>query len=78
MKEEAIKYNTLLIQLKTKEEGFIKSSFIEDTFMLISPKSLYPDIRVNKNNLFNKHLPPEAEINTFYKLTMMGEKPSLK
>ena len=28
MPESAIKYNTLLIQLKTKEEGFIKNNYI--------------------------------------------------
>ena len=60
MPEFAIKYNTLLIQLKIKEKGFITDDFIEDTFLLISPKSLYPDVKMNNRNIVNKDLPPWA------------------
>lgn len=78
MPEFAIKYNTLLIQLKIKEKGFITDDYIEDTFLLVSPKSLYPDVKMNNRNIMNKDLPPWAEVNHFYKVLTLDEKPTLK
>lgn len=78
MPSESVKYNTLLIQLKTKVSGFIKNTLVEDTFIMVSPKSLYPDKRIIERNISNKDLPPWIYINIFYKVTLSGEKPTLK
>ena len=68
-----LKYNTMLVHLQTRSQGLI-SSLKDDIYILVSPKSLYPEVHINNENLSNKMLPPWLEINTFYKITGGKEK----
>lgn len=49
-------------------------SFNSNTYLLISTKSLYPDIYIGEDNLTNISLPPWLEVNYFYKIASMSSK----
>jgi hypothetical protein len=42
MPEKYLKFHTLLTQFRTRSEGVFLDSFTSGTYLLISPKSLYP------------------------------------
>ncbi len=42
--------------------------------MLVSPKSLYPDLYIGEENLTNISLPPWLEVNYFYKISNSKDK----
>jgi hypothetical protein len=74
MPKKFLKYNTLLTHLKVKEEGIFVDSYSTNTFLLISPKTLYPEIHRDDENLSNVSLPPWLEINVFYRINNKEKK----
>ena len=47
MPQQYLKYNTLITHLKVKSQGIFIDSYNSDTYVLVSPKSLYPEIHIN-------------------------------
>lgn len=68
MGKNYLKYNTIITYLRVKTQGIIMSSFNSDMYLLVSPKSLYPEIHIEEMNLTNLSLPPWLEVNYFYRI----------
>lgn len=72
--QKCVKYYTLLTNLKVKSQGLFLNSMSSSTYLLISPKSLYPEIYIGEDNLTNVSLPPWLEVNYFYKILNINTK----